>query len=600
MLIYNNIEKKEMRKHKIIKRRKKKSSVRVRNPIIECSICMSSEQNGLIIIVNDSGTANANGTGIGNGTGTGNTNANENNISNEIVPETGIYPIATLADCDSEIKFEGTIFYAPCRKHGICYECLRRLALSFDNHPVGQRHPYVQCPYPFEGGCVSAMQTPCYFNHTDIQKILTEHEYEMYRNHVDRFQFPGYEIIKCPRPVLINNQLNDDMIGECGAWILVPHEIVQTSTPGNLVLECNQNPDCLRRTCYHCRSNIRVNGFRRFHNNVDNEDALVIGYDPDAVCEVCITNVENTNPMTYNKYFYNPEKRMKDGKCLFFRNNELDIKTVVTQLEEMAESDNMYSRCFECLTVIYKTEQCNTITHCGIERCYACGRSGSHDQDLGDHWDTNGIKGCPRFDHSTFWNDVARCDFRCRESYCYSDEMGPCVMADHQHGISKLIEVRKRAHIYHALKSLLAEHRKRVIEYILTTSTSNNKLLKLLPRYDCSEYRCYTADVCYDFLKRCQRKLQPYEQSNEQASNEQASIEQASNEQASIERTKIYDHTDVNPNNVVIEFHSNNQENTGIQENIAIQENTAIQENDEIVNPQSYVDKFADMRFDIF
>jgi hypothetical protein len=334
---------------------------------------------------------------------------------------------------------------------------------------------------------------------------------------------------------------------------------------------------------------------------------LVIGYDPDAVCEVCMTNVENTNPMSYNRYFYNPEKRMKDGKCLFFRNNELDIKTIVTQLEEMAESDNMYSRCFECLTVIYKTEQCNTITHCAIERCYACGRSGSQEQDLGDHWDANGIKGCPRFDHSTFWNDVARCDFRCRESYCYSDEMGPCTMVDHQRGVGKLIEVRKRAHIYHALKSLLAETRKRAIEYILTTASSNSKLIKLLPRYDCSEYRCYTADVCYEFLKRCYRELnkQSHEQSHEKShekSHDQSQSEGNLIEQVQIERTNIYDNNENNPNQVVIDVYSN-ENNENNENNDPTGENNdpmgEMNEN-EIVNPQSYVDKFAGMRFDIF
>lgn len=448
------------------KRLKKKSVINSDQPLIECAVCLSSERNGLIVIVNDNGTE---------------------------LCENGLYPIASLSDCDDEIKFEGTIFYGPCRKHGICYNCLRKMALSFDNHQVCSKQSFMSCPYPFDGGCSNVLG-PYYFSHNDIKKILTEQESIMYMNHVERFQFPGYEIIKCPRPILITDEGN---IRDCESWILVPHIIIQTSTPGTLVLECNQNRECLRRSCYHCHGNIRRPHFLNM-NPIENEDGIIIGYDPNSVCEVCLTNLENTNPLAFNKYFYNPNKRLKDAKCLFFRNNELDIKTVSQQLEEIADNDDMYSRCFECLTVIYKTEQCNTITHCSIERCYACGRSASLDQDLGDHWDMNGVKGCPRFDHSCFWNEIGKCKFKCREGHCYNDEIGTCNVAEHKTGIQNMINIRKQTHVYHAIKSLLPEFRKQLFEYL--KDNASDKLRKLLPRYICSDYRCFSADIFYKLI----------------------------------------------------------------------------------------------------
>ena len=271
-----------------------------------------------------------------------------------------------------------------------------------------------------------------------LKKALTGPQYRSYITHAERYQFPGYEIVKCPRPIITNEEGG---LGVCGAWILVPVNVIQSTPVGYLIMECDQNSKCHRRSCYHCHSLVRRN--MRIRRDEDNIGGVI--NDNDVFCERCVTSGENTNPMALNRYFYNPNKHRNDGESLLFRNEEISDEVVLTQLTEMINSERLFTRCMECLTTIYKTEQCNTITHCGVERCYACGRSGTHEQDLGDHWDITGVKGCPRFDHSNFWNEWANCEFKCREGLCYSDAIGGCTMGDHQPGIHEMIEIRKKS-----------------------------------------------------------------------------------------------------------------------------------------------------------
>ncbi len=398
------------------------------------------------------------------------------------------------------MSLEGTIFLSCCRKHGICYTCLKKIATGFDNHPINHHHPLIKCPYPFDQGCFTASGIPYYFSHSDISKVLSPHEFIMYMNHAEKYQFPGYEIVKCPRPILLNN---DDNIGVCDAWILVPIELIKNSTQGHLVIECDQNINCRRSSCYHCHSYVRKRGFLQIQDPIG--DRLGV-QDVGAYCETCITNTENTNPTAYNRYFYRPDKQLKDGKHIFYKNNELTPDLVISQLLEIIDSDRLYTRCFECLTQIYKTEQCNTITHCGIERCYACGRSGSCEQDLGDHWDVTGIKGCPRFDHSNFWNDWADCDFKCREGRCYSEEVGLCDFSTHQTGIKQMIILRKFAHVYHMVKSLLPQQQHDIVQ-ICNEHPRKIELNAYMPTYICNEYRTYLPDIIHDKIVEAKLKL---------------------------------------------------------------------------------------------
>lgn len=371
-------------------------------------------------------------------------------------------------------KWENCLLKSCCNTHYVCISCIRKIATNFDNHPIGLLHSLIPCPYPYEE-CISESGICNYFSHADIYKIIfNEEKYTQYLNHAERYEFPGHEVVKCPRPMIMQNHPSSI----CGALILVPIEKVRERSPGNLIIECDQNPQCGRKSCYHCLSLIRKYG------DID---------DIDMYCDYCITNSENTNPRAHNHYFYKMDKRKKDGQWLFYRNEELTLDIVIAQLLEIVNTDKGYIRCFECLTIIQKTEQCNTVTCCKIERCYACGRSGSIDRDLGDHWDSAGIKGCPRFDNASFWNDWANCDFQCIENVCYSQTIGDCQCTDHQLGIENTIIVRKKAMIYHAIKSLLIDFRGKVLSYCYKLP----QLKPFLPKMMSSDTRTYIGDITY-------------------------------------------------------------------------------------------------------
>jgi hypothetical protein len=151
-----------------------------------------------------------------------------------------------------------------------------------------------------------------------------------------------------------------------------------------------------------------------------------------------------------------------------------------------------------------KSEQCNTLEHCGVERCYSCGRSGTRTNKLGDHWDSSGIKGCPRFDHSFYWNVMAGCKFQCIEGDCYNEELGDCDLESHKPGIEAMVMARKRAHIYHAIKSLLPSLRQTVLDKLWEI----HDMRPYLPAFWSSDYRTYTPDTIRQTLQQAQSILE--------------------------------------------------------------------------------------------
>ena len=379
----------------------------------------------------------------------------------------------TSSEITSQTVLEpNKIFYNPCKTHAFCVGCLKHLALSFDNHQIGFVHPFIRCTPTFENEeCVTTVGLSNYFMHNDMKKILTPDEFDEYSNHAEKYQFPGFELVKCPRPVVENRQIK-----VCGAGILVPIELIQTTERGNLIMFCDQNDRCYRKTCYHCQN--------------------LVGRRARA-CTHCLTMNEANDPFAFNHYFYKPNKLPRDGQNMMFRNHELTKDIILNQLKEIADTQNPLIKCFECLVPMQKTEQCNTLTHCGVERCYCCGRSGTDTNDLGDHWDTSGMHGCPRFDHSKYWNDIAKCNFLCQEGTCYGHEVGECKNKNHKQGILNMMEQRKKCQIYHAIFSLLPEMR----ETILTDITKIPSLKKYIPKYSSADVRTCLPDSLYTYFK---------------------------------------------------------------------------------------------------
>lgn len=372
----------------------------------------------------------------------------------------------TLSESNQEI------FLNPCKTHAYCVGCLRYLALNFDNHPISHQHPFIRCQPAFSNEeCYLYDDVPSYFMHNDIGKILTKEEFQQYNNHAERFQFPGYELVKCPRPLIENGN-----VGQCNSGILVPIELIQTSVKGSLIIFCDQNERCYRKTCYHC------------HN--------LIGRRANT-CSHCLVVNESNDPHSFNHYFYKMNKVGRDGQPIMYRNNELTNEIIIKQLTEIIDATQPLIKCFECLIPMLKTEQCNTLSHCGIERCYCCGRSGTENQDLADHWETTGLSGCPRFDHSRYWNVVAKCDFACEEGVCYGHEVGECSRAAHVKGIKNMSEERRKCQIYHALFSLLPEKR---LEILILMAT-DPKLCKYIPKYSSTDVRTCLPDSLYNYFQ---------------------------------------------------------------------------------------------------
>lgn len=356
--------------------------------------------------------------------------------------------------CESE-EFQQQLHY-------VCSFCIHHLATSFGaNHPVGIKNPMIPCPYPFKD-CITPTGIPNYFTHTTIERLLNVEEIDRYRAHVNRYQFPGFELVTCPRPSRYG--------ALCGAGILVSLETIQTTPVGKLIIRCDQSQQCQRFSCYHCHTLIH-----RTRNS----------------CDYCATSIENTNPKLLNCYFQRQDKVAGDGKPNLYRNDELTKDIIINHIKEIVNAERLEVKCTECSTLLYKTELCNTLEHCGIERCYSCGRSGTTTKKLGDHWDSSGHKGCPRYDQSIFWNTMNGCGFMCVEGECYGGDKGDCDKPEHASGISNMITARKQAHIYHALKSLLPELRQSMLDLLWL----DDEIRPFMPQWWADDYRTFLPDA---------------------------------------------------------------------------------------------------------
>lgn len=329
---------------------------------------------------------------------------------------------------------ESGIYYGPCDKHRICRECIRRIVLNFESHPVNENSSMVPCMSPFEE-CETIIGVKKVFMHEDIEKVLTEEERECYRRYVKKYRFPGYEVIECPM---------------CNTENPVPIEKIKSMAKGYMIVTCVQNRNCRKRWCYNC--NERVSSYMSY-------------------CKKCMMTIENKDKYGLNRYF-KTEMRL-------LRNNEITEEIAVEQVMRVINMDKMRINCVSCDTMIEKTEKCNGITHCGIEMCYSCGRSGTKIYKLGDHWSERGVAGCPRWDSATYWNDVAKVGLKCKENECYGEEIGDCDKKEHIRGIMNMNEERKKAFVYHMIKSLIKETREPVIDRLRKICKGKQK--KYLP-----------------------------------------------------------------------------------------------------------------------
>lgn len=335
-----------------------------------------------------------------------------------------------INDIDTSILYnyldESFILLNPCGRHNICVGCLRYLALNFQNHEINVRYPYIRCLYPFEE-CITEAGLPIFFEHNQIAKVLTDKEYNEYITYAEAYQFPGYIMHKCPM---------------CNTNDIMDIETIQTTETNKLLIICG-NIDCKYRYCYYCRN---VVGIYKVE------------------CENCTKHIESKDPNSYNYYFHKNISDRMHVNDLLYKNNELTVDIVINQIMLIYSTDDVIVFCPVCHVGMYKTEACNTMTHCKVERCYACNRIGNvyKEWKLGDHWSEIGKNGCPRFDYAPYWETVG-CKILCTDGVCRDYEIGDCTEPEHQESIILLNNERKRACIYHMVKSLLIELRTEVL-----------------------------------------------------------------------------------------------------------------------------------------
>jgi hypothetical protein len=408
-----------------------------------------------------------------------------------------------------------------CNVHYICIECLRRCVNNYENHPINESESHIYCPYPFED-CLTSIGFKNIFEHHLIQKICTsESEWLDYSYHANKHAFPGFTIIKCP-------------MVKCNTDILIKTEKIKNTSIGELIIRCSQNPKCSKRFCYYCKQYIS------YYSNI---------------CYDCKTSYENENPNVYNYYI---NKIIKDSpletenttrgtfddrqqgtfddrqrgtfddrqqgiessiesvkiilhykeSSYLYLNKEITENIVISQIKEILEDVNLYMICCICRRSLYKTEKCNGLSHHNLERCYSCGRIGFTVKGLIEHWNSNGVNGCFRFDTDSYVKKQIP-EYRCSDTICFNHDKGDCKKPEHQNGIYKLEQLRVKSYIYHIIKSLLPEMSLKVYDILHEMYKNNETIYELLPykqtflllhKYK-FRYKDFSEEVLYSQLK---------------------------------------------------------------------------------------------------
>lgn len=399
---------------------------------------------------------------------------------------------------DNDVIPNDILLESSCKKHYFCIECIRKIITNYESHPINSDNSVMYCPYPFEE-CVNDIGFRYIIEDRCIEELLTPDEYRDYINYTNQYLFPGFELVKC---VGKKFDYMSQSFKECTAEILVSIDDIKKTPKGELIVNCDQNEECLKSFCYHCKE---VTYLTR-------------------KCETCTFVNENQNPEAYNRYF-NKSKLNEDSTLkatddedqfdtnkiefptdFLLKNKDVTVELAIEQLLEIIENPFSYMLCCICKTPMYKTEKCNALSHHKIERCYACGRIGDKYIGLGEHWSSTGVGGCPRFMYDSYIIYRLK-QFICRENECYSHDMGECQVDDHQDGIKQYHDERIKSIILHSIQSLLPEIRYVVYDKLLEhlTEMDNNTMkflpykqtLKLLEKYPMRTCD-YTEEIMYE------------------------------------------------------------------------------------------------------
>nr|UMO78920.1 hypothetical protein [Pandoravirus belohorizontensis] len=368
---------------------------------------------------------------------------------------------------------DDVIVVNPCRTpdHAVCVGCMRAVLLNRGRPPVGVARAAVGCvSLDGESRCASTAYPEAH----PFAVVLDGDEAAHLTSLYDRHRFPGMEVVVCPLHVVVDRPVPAGRrrgprveVLPCGAECIVEHTRVAAAARGHLPVACTQNARCAGTFCYHCRSRLPAGAAR---------------------CGRCTHVAEQDNPEGVNRYFYRPglmapagltgkagggatdQPRQQqqqqtagggtDGHLL--RNREVTEEVAIDQIERMLAMDRVAQPCYRCGVPLLKSTECNALSHCGVQKCYMCGRNalaGGHLEP--EHWDAHGATGCPRYDHHAYWRSMKN-PFVCAEGRCYSDAK-ECAVAAHRAGIEAMHAERRVWHAWGMLRSLAAPLCERVL-----------------------------------------------------------------------------------------------------------------------------------------
>lgn len=354
----------------------------------------------------------------------------------ETLPLVRIEDLATLADG------VGVVFHGPCGVHPVCRSCMARVALT--PSALNDTRSHVPCMAP-------GTQCRAQFRHADIEAILTRPaDRQAYRARAHRYAFPGYARLSC-----ISCAFPDVLVSRS--------DLRSPDFFGRVIADC---PACSMRFCVACRSPVApvpadLDAGSSSDDDDDDDDAMA------PICDMC------TRYDAYHRFLAAAgdgdalvpciPRRLYEPTAteLFFRRRDLTVPVVVdyvTRLCTRSFGEALHIRCFDCLAGIVKSELCNSMLHCGLAVCYACGSAavcpvtGEALSELPvSHWDEAGINGCPRWPNSTYWNLYGACGFQCVQDQCY-DELRDCTVDAHFVGRANVDMKRRQAFVITVLR----------------------------------------------------------------------------------------------------------------------------------------------------
>nr|UDO47818.1 hypothetical protein [Pandoravirus massiliensis] len=352
---------------------------------------------------------------------------------------------------------DDAIVVNPCRNvdHAVCVGCMRAVLLNAGRPPVGLDRAAVGCvSLDGESRCAATSYgEACVFD-----AVLDASEAAHLATLYERHRFPGMEVVTCPLHIVVDRPAQSSRrrgprvdVLPCGAECMVEHASASNAARGHLVVACTQNPQCGGSSCYHCRSRLPAGATR---------------------CGRCVRVSERDNPDGINRYFCRPAlvaSATKDdaagaqppwlaggggADAHLLRNREITEEVAVDQIERVLSMDRVAQPCYRCGVPLLKSTECNGLSHCGVQKCYMCGRNalaGGHLES--DHWDADGATGCPRYDHHAYWRRMKSAPFVCSEGRCYNDT-SECTVPAHRAGIEAMHAERRVWHVWGMLRSL--------------------------------------------------------------------------------------------------------------------------------------------------